>query len=457
MGFGRVDAREVLSVRLVVDRKLREVLALQQLVLFLENPRVLTVSVGLVIVPVLHHFVDEEQRQDLDALCEQLLFLVQVRLDRLTDLDAADVALGDVAVRLTGAQHFATREFDRVVHGVDLADREAAILVHLARLHEQVIAELEPPKLALDLARLQLHLHLDPRHGGLLRDFDAFEVEIGVGAGQPAGLDAAHRDLLDQLLVVGVQRVQPVNAVVLGPVGRGIAQDEQRLELWQRLHRRRAFHLLRLVQDQDRPVRGDHVDGLARLEVVQLFIDAPVVGPACVERLDIDHHHVNAGVGRKALQLVQALGIVDEEPCLLAVAFREVVGRDLKRLVDAFANGDRRHHDDELRPAVPLVHLEEGLDVAVGLASAGLHLDVEVDAGRGERILRVGRLDGDTGALAVESREVRQRLRDGQVLASLDLLEVLQDLHVGQRKVGVLEAFLEGAGLRLAAGVDAVG
>ena len=52
-----------------------------------------------------------------------------------------------------------------------------------------------------------------------------------------------------------------------------------------------------------------------------------------------------------------------------------------KRLLHALADGDARHDDDELAPAVALVQLEDRLDVAVGLAGAGLHLDVEIDRG----------------------------------------------------------------------------
>jgi hypothetical protein len=51
---------------------------------------------------------------------------------------------------------------------------------------------------------------------------------------------------------------------------------------------------------------------------------------------------------------------------------------DLEGLQDAFADGDAGHHHDELAPAVFPVQLEHRLDVAVGLAGAGLHLDVEI-------------------------------------------------------------------------------
>jgi hypothetical protein len=56
----------------------------------------------------------------------------------------------------------------------------------------------------------------------------------------------------------------------------------------------------------------------------------------------------------------------------------EVLLGDLERLVDAFLDGDRRHHDHELGEAEALVQLEDRPQVDVGLARAGLHLHGEV-------------------------------------------------------------------------------
>ena len=46
----------------------------------------------------------------------------------------------------------------------------------------------------------------------------------------------------------------------------------------------------------------------------------------------------------------------------------------------ALSDGDARHHDNELAPAVTLVQLKHRLDVNVSLASPGLHLDVKPDS-----------------------------------------------------------------------------
>jgi len=222
-----------------------------------------------------------------------------------------------------------------------------------------------------------------------------------------------------------------------GLVGGRVAQHHERLEVHQRIERLAALHLLRLIEDQDGSIGRDHVDGAAGLEVVQLLVDAPGVLAGGIERLHVDHHHVDTGVRREALQMVQLLGVVDEEARLLLVGLQEVLGRDRQRLGHPFADGDARHDDDELAPAMPLVQLENRLDVAVGLAGARLHFDVQVHR-------------GDLG--------LHQPIRDGQVLVPLHLLQVLQQLPLRQLDLGVLEAVGEqvfGAALACA-GIDAV-
>ena len=110
---------------------------------------------------------------------------------------------------------------------------------------------------------------------------------------------------------------------------------------------------------------------------------------------------------------MELLGVVNKEPGLLAVTLGEVIGRDLQRLIDPLANGDTRDHHDELGPAVALVHLEDGFDVAVGLTGAGLHLNVQIDVATGT---------------------FHQRVRHGQVLPSLDVADIGR--APGDQKVG---------------------
>ncbi len=52
----------------------------------------------------------------------------------------------------------------------------------------------------------------------------------------------------------------------------------------------------------------------------------------------------------------------------------------LERLVDAFLDRHRGHHDDEFREAILPVQFKDRTQVDVGFAGAGLHLDREVHA-----------------------------------------------------------------------------
>ena len=51
--------------------------------------------------------------------------------------------------------------------------------------------------------------------------------------------------------------------------------------------------------------------------------------------------------------------------------------RDFERFRNAFANGNARHHDDELRPAVARIELEHGLGIHVRFARACFHFHVK--------------------------------------------------------------------------------
>ena len=86
MRLFRRNALQVFDIRRFIQiQHLVQVLA----VFLFKDPRVVTFLVRRRVVAVLDHFIDEEQGQDLDALLEQRLLLVEVRLDRLPNLDAA--------------------------------------------------------------------------------------------------------------------------------------------------------------------------------------------------------------------------------------------------------------------------------------------------------------------------------------------------------------------------------
>src|SRR5699024_9335855 len=133
------------------------------------------------------------------------------------------------------------------------------------------------------------------------------------------------------------------------------------------------------------------VDRTPGLELVQLHIDAAGILAAGVERLRVDDHGRDGGLGGKLFHLGQLGRVVDKVADLLAVFLGKVFLGDGEGFVDALADGDAGHHDDKLAPAVALVQLVHRFDVGIGFADAGLHLNGEVVAalqpfGRGQAV-----------------------------------------------------------------------
>ena len=79
-------------------------------VLFLEHICIDAVErmSSLVVLLVLRNFVDEEQGQDFDALMEKLTLPLQVRKNRLTDLNTAKLVFTDLSDHVTG------KDFDTI-------------------------------------------------------------------------------------------------------------------------------------------------------------------------------------------------------------------------------------------------------------------------------------------------------------------------------------------------------
>ena len=127
---------------------------------------------------------------------------------------------------------------------------------------------------------------------------------------------------------------------------------------------------------------GYNIDGTTALEFVELAADAVRILAPRIECLRIDDHGIDARIVCEAVKLGKVLRIIDEEAHGFAVERREMFLRRLERLVDALANGDARHDDDELRPPIRFIELVHGLDICVRLARSGLHLDGQVDTAR---------------------------------------------------------------------------
>ena len=253
--------------------------------------------------------------------------LSRCRADDFADLDAPLGFLGHVVVgKLTCDDDVTVAQLDHVAVGVDVGDEQALVSLDAAGDVVQVGADVEALDLPLDRTALCLHLHLDPSARlGALGDLDRVEIQVGRRPGEALHGDAADGDLLDQFLVVSIECVEAVDLGVLDLVGSRVTQHHEGVELGQRVQGFVGANLLRLVDDDDRPVRLDNVDGLAGLEVVQDVIDTPLVLAGRVERLDVDDHHLHPGVRAEPLQLVELRRVVDERSGLGAVCLLKVL------------------------------------------------------------------------------------------------------------------------------------
>ena len=153
-------------------------------VLFLESAGVIAKRVFPVVVAVLGHLINEEQRQHLDALREQFALLVKVGAYHLPDLDATLGFLGDVAIRKLPDGHDVTvAQLNHVTVGVDLGDEQSPVRLDAARDVVQVRPDVESLDLPLDRSRLRLHLQLETRPWFVsLGDLDGVQVQVSGGS-----------------------------------------------------------------------------------------------------------------------------------------------------------------------------------------------------------------------------------------------------------------------------------
>jgi hypothetical protein len=299
-------------------------------------------------------------------------------LDHLAlDGIAVDVADGGVNLQPLLATGHADLDALRTALGLNLADQEVGIQLPAGVLL-QVVAVLHPHVLARHLAAL-LHVQLQPgQHAAALA---AHLLQPHVGLVLAAiHLGRGHLDLLDQLPLVGVDGVQPVDHVVLVDVRGRVAQRAQRVHGIQRFLAapfQAAVHALRLVDDQHGLRGADQIDGLLAAGLLAVLVE--VVDVLLVDGAHRHHHHLQMLAGGEVAHLVQLGGVVEEVlEGLAAVERLEVRRHDLQALVDAFLDGHRRHDDHELGEAVTLVQLEHRAQVDVGLARARFHLHREV-------------------------------------------------------------------------------
>ena len=142
-----------------------------------------------------------------------------------------------------------------------------------------------------------------------------------------------------------------------------------------------AVHALRLVDDDDRACRLHELDGLAPGELVAFLVDDVALlllfgaGEILAESVDVDDQNLQCVAHRELAQPVDLLRVVDEMlEGQVVVERTEVLSGDLDVLQHALADGHAGHHDDELLESVATRQLEDGAQIDIGLARAGLHL-----------------------------------------------------------------------------------
>ena len=263
-----------------------------------------------IVLTVFSHFVNEEQGKGLDTHFEQLLFFFKVGNDRLPNLHPAHIILRDIAGYITFADGIAIGKCHNASDRVNFRNDKALILLHLAGDIVEIITHIQCTEFPLCAALVfDLQLHLCPWRilGG---DNDAFQIQIFVCTTQVLDLKALDLDLLDQPLIVSIQRIQRVNQVVLLGVGSGVVQREQGIEFLQRFLGSRILftHLLRFIQNQNRAVGCDDVNRAAGTELVPLGVNNSRSGITLAtfhvlvlvhggsKGLCIDNHDVDAGI-----------------------------------------------------------------------------------------------------------------------------------------------------------------
>ena len=311
--------------------------------------------------------------------------------NRLPDLNAAQLVLVDLADHIAHIEFEAVQKLHRLIAAINaLDDIIVAVFFQFVGVGVQVIPFAHNAGAGAH-AGGAADIKLQAGFRCAVGEVEPFEIHIPFGRGRAGGADALDCDLFDQVPVVCLDRIQPVDHVVAFAGRGGIAQGEQRMEFFQPLFGLLALHALRFVNDQDWVSFGNDVDRTPGLELVQFHIDAAGVLAAGVERLRVDDHGRDGVLGGELLHLGQLGRVVDKVADLLAVLLGKVFLGDGEGFVDALADGDAGHHDDKLAPAVALVQLVHRFDVGIGFADASLHLNGEVVAalqlfGRGQAV-----------------------------------------------------------------------
>jgi len=198
--------------------------------------------------------------------------------NRLAYLNAAHILFGNVADHIAACNDLAVGKGDRRANGVDFRDGVALILLqrwHILTGREivQIVSDAEDACLAVN-GFLIIDLELQPRHRRLLaRQDNILKEQVHIRATEVLDFKALDFDFLDKALVVGIQRIQYIDKVVVVFVRGGIVQTEKWVEALEGFLRDLAAHLLWLVENDNRAVSADDVNRPAGGKFVSLGID----------------------------------------------------------------------------------------------------------------------------------------------------------------------------------------
>ena len=163
-----------------------------------------------------------------------------------------------------------------------------------------------------------------------------------------------------------------------------IIQSKQRIKPLQCFLSGRPFHLLWLVKYDDRVTLSNNINRHLRTKIITPavhFARSLVICPffkCSIKRLHIYNHDRESILSCKIIvNLIKVVTIVHKITCLPAILLHEVFFHDLKGLLHALTNSNRRNNHNKLVPAVTLGQLKHSLDIDVGLACTSFHLYIQ--------------------------------------------------------------------------------
>ena len=179
-----------------------------------------------VVFTILSNFINKEQRQSLNALRIQLLFLFKVRANGFTNLYTAKICFRNITDDFSSMDDFSVGKSNSATNRINLADAIATILLHVFGEGEQVIIYTENSCLTVN-GFIVTNLEFNTSHRRLLWVYDdVFQKEVAVSTTQILDIKALYFNLLYQLFIVCIQGIQHIDQVVVLLVGGRVVQAE---------------------------------------------------------------------------------------------------------------------------------------------------------------------------------------------------------------------------------------